>query len=66
MTRKWRTLQNGEVSHFYSSTNLILMSTSRRKRWARRVAHTGKMRHAYNVLAGKPAGKRPLGRPRCR
>jgi hypothetical protein len=23
-------------------------------------------RKAYGLLAGKPAGKRPLGRPRCR
>jgi hypothetical protein len=23
-------------------------------------------RSVYNVLAGKPEGKRPLGRPRCR
>jgi hypothetical protein len=24
------------------------------------------MRNAYKVLVGKPEGKRPLGRPRCR
>jgi hypothetical protein len=24
------------------------------------------MRNAYNTLVGKPEGKRPLGRPRCR
>jgi hypothetical protein len=24
------------------------------------------MRNAYRTLAGKPEGKRPLGRPRCR
>jgi hypothetical protein len=23
-------------------------------------------RNAYRILAGKPEGKRPLGRPRCR
>jgi hypothetical protein len=26
----------------------------------------GEKRNAYRVLAGKPEGKRPLGRPRCR
>jgi hypothetical protein len=26
----------------------------------------GKKRKAYRVLVGKPEGKRPLGRPRCR
>jgi hypothetical protein len=24
------------------------------------------MRNAYNISVGKPEGKRPLGRPRCR
>jgi hypothetical protein len=26
----------------------------------------GERRGVYRVLVGKPAGKRPLGRPRCR
>jgi hypothetical protein len=26
----------------------------------------GKRRCVYSVLVGKPEGKRPLGRPRCR
>jgi hypothetical protein len=26
----------------------------------------GEMRNAYNILVGKPEGKRPLGRPRRR
>jgi hypothetical protein len=26
----------------------------------------GEMRNAYNILVGKPEGKRPLGKPRCR
>jgi len=24
------------------------------------------MKNAYDILVGKPEGKRPLGRPRCR
>jgi hypothetical protein len=26
----------------------------------------GENRNAYRILVGKPEGKRPLGRPRCR
>jgi hypothetical protein len=26
----------------------------------------GEMRNSYRLLVGKPEGKRPLGRPRCR
>jgi hypothetical protein len=26
----------------------------------------GETRNAYRLLVGKPEGKRPLGRPRCR
>ena len=35
-------------------------------RWAGRVARMGERRGVYRVLVGKPEGKRPLGRPRCR
>jgi hypothetical protein len=29
------------------------------------IAHMGEMKNAYNILVGKPEGKRPLRRPRC-
>jgi len=35
-------------------------------RWAGHVACMGEERGVYRVLAGKPEGRRPLGRPRCR
>jgi len=42
------------------------MIKSRRMRWVGHVAHVGERRHVYRDLVGKPEGKRPLGRPRCR
>jgi hypothetical protein len=35
-------------------------------RWAGHVARMGVEKKVYKVLAGKPEGKRALGRPRCR
>jgi hypothetical protein len=35
-------------------------------RWVEHIAHMGEFRNAYNILVGKPEGKRPLGRPRHR
>jgi hypothetical protein len=42
------------------------MIKSRRMRWAGHVARKWEKRNAYRILAEKPEGKRPLGRPRCR
>jgi hypothetical protein len=42
------------------------MIKSRRMRWAGHVARMGETRNAYKILARKPEGKRPLGRPRRR
>jgi hypothetical protein len=39
---------------------------SRRMGWAEHVAYMGEGRGVNRVLLGKPEGKRPLGRPRCR
>ena len=35
-------------------------------RGAGQVARKGEVRGVHRVLVGKPEGKRPLGRPRCR
>ena len=35
-------------------------------RWAVHVAHMAKRKGAYNILVGRPEGRRPLGRPRHR
>jgi hypothetical protein len=42
------------------------MIKSRRMRWTGHVARKGEEKSVYMVLVGKPEGKRPLGRPRCR
>jgi hypothetical protein len=41
-------------------------TASRRMRWAGHVARIGEKKNAYRILAGKPEGTRPLGRPRRR
>jgi hypothetical protein len=35
-------------------------------RWARNVARIREKRNVYRILVGKPGGKKPLGRSRCR
>jgi hypothetical protein len=42
------------------------MIKSRRMRWSGHVARKGEKRNAYRILAGKPEGKRLLGRTRRR
>ena len=42
------------------------MIKSRRLRWAGHVARMEEGRSAFKISTGKPAGKRPLGRPRRR
>jgi hypothetical protein len=60
----WRELHNEELHNLYSSPCIIRMTTSRRMRGAGHVARMGEKRNAHRILAGKPEGKRPLGRPR--
>jgi hypothetical protein len=55
-----------ELNDLYSLPNIVWVVKSRRMRWARRVAHMGEERGVHRVLVGKPEGKRPMGRPRCR
>jgi hypothetical protein len=64
VTGKWRKLHNEKLNYQYSSPNIVRVIKSRR--WARYVARMGEERVVYKVLVGKPEGKRPLGRPRCR
>jgi hypothetical protein len=49
-----------------SSPSIIRIIKSRRMRWSDHVARMGAKRNAYRLLVGKPEGKKPLGKPRCR
>jgi hypothetical protein len=51
-----------ELDNLYSSPSIIGIIKSRRMGWAGHVARMGTNR----ILAGKPDGKSPLGRPRHR
>jgi hypothetical protein len=66
VTGEWRNFHNEELQDLYSSTNTVRVIKSRRMRLAGHVARIGEGRVLYRILVGKPEGKRPLGRPRCR
>jgi hypothetical protein len=66
VTGGWRKLHNEEMHGLYSSLSIIRVIKARRMRWAGHVARMGDVRGAYNILVGKPEGRRPLGRPRRR
>ena len=63
---EWRKLHNEELNGLYCSYSIFQVIKSRRIRWAGNVACMGERRGVYRILVGKPEGKRPLGRPRCR
>jgi len=62
----WERLHNEELSDLYPLLNIARVVKSSRMRWVGHVARMGEGRGVYRVLVGKPEGKRPLGRPRCR
>jgi hypothetical protein len=59
-------LHNEELHGLYSLPSIVRVIKARRMRWAGHVACIGEVRGAYNILVGRPEGRRPLGRPRCR
>ena len=46
--------------------HIVGVIKSRRLRWTGHVARMEECRNTFNILTGKPTGKRPLGRPRLR
>jgi hypothetical protein len=64
--RLQRKLHNDELYSLYFSPNIVRVIKARRLRWVGHVACMGEGRGVYKALIGKPKGKRPLGRPRCR
>jgi hypothetical protein len=59
-------LHNDELHSLYSSPNIVMVTKSKRMRWAGHVARMGEGRGVYRILVGRPEGKSPLGRPRRR
>ena len=66
VTGEWRKLHNEELNDLYFSPGIVRVIKSRRMRWVGHVAHMEEGRGVHKVLVGKPEGRRPLGRPRCR
>jgi len=66
VTGECRRLHNGKLNDLNPSPNIMRVIKSRRMRWAGHVARMGDERGVYRVLVGKPEGRKPLGRPRCR
>jgi hypothetical protein len=62
----WRRLHSEELHNLYASPNIIRVIRLRRMRLEGQVERMGAVRNAYNILVGKPEGKRPLERPRLR
>jgi hypothetical protein len=66
VTGGWRKLHNEELHGLYSSPSIVSVIKARRMRWAGHVARMGEVRSAYNILVGRPEGRRPLRRPKRR
>jgi hypothetical protein len=61
VTEGWRKLHG-----LYPSPGIVKVIKARRMRWAEHEARMGEVRGAYNILVGRPEGRRPLGKPRRR
>ena len=59
--RDWRILHNEELYSLFRSTNIFRVIKSKRLRWAGYVARMEEGRSAFQILTGKPTGKRLWG-----
>jgi hypothetical protein len=67
VTGEWeKKLHNEELHDLHSSPTIVRVIKSRRMRWEGACSLDWECRGVYRVLVGKPEGKGPLGRPRCR
>jgi len=66
VTEEQRKLQNEELNDLHSSLNTVQVFKSRGMRQVGNVACMWERTCACRVLVGKPEGKKPLERPRCR
>jgi len=66
VTGDWNNLRYEDNYYRHSSANIIRLIDSRTMRWAELVSPVGERRGLCMILVGKPAEKRPLGRPRHR
>jgi hypothetical protein len=62
-TGSWIKLHNEELHGLYFLPSIVRVIKARRMRW---VGHGGGEGCIYNILVGRPEGRRPLGRPRHR
>ena len=63
---EWRRLHKEKLHSLYCSPNIVRVIKSRGLRWAAHVARMKEGRSVFKILTVTPAGKIPLGRPRCR
>jgi hypothetical protein len=66
VTGEWRKLHNEKLCDLYSMPRIIRIIKSRRMRWVGHVSRMGEKRNTHRLMVGKPEGKRPLRRLRCR
>jgi hypothetical protein len=66
VTGEWRKLHKEELHVLCCSPRVIRIMKARRMKWVGHVARMREKRNAYRLLVGKPEGRKPLGRPRCR
>jgi len=57
-------VHNEDLQNLYSLPNILRVMKSRNLRGVGHVTRVEEMRNAYNLVVGKPQGKRPLERPR--
>jgi hypothetical protein len=66
VTGEWRKSHNEELFDLYSSPSILRIVKWRKMIWVGHVTRMGEKRNVYRLLVGKPEGKRPLGRTKCR